>query len=125
MRCAARLKSNPATGKIPVIFLTSKGDVQDETHGLELGAVDYITKPFSVPIVQARLATHLALAEARRELERQNEILEQKVLQRSAKSHWSRMSPSTDLPVWQKHGIMKQAHTFCGLSDMLSFWQKH
>jgi len=62
------LKSDPATEKIPIIFLTSKGDVQDETHGLALGAVDYITKPFSLPIVQARLATHLALAERTAEL---------------------------------------------------------
>jgi signal transduction histidine kinase len=62
------LKSNPATEKIPVIFLTSKGDVQDETHGFALGAVDYITKPFSLPIVQARLATHLVLAEQTAEL---------------------------------------------------------
>ncbi len=56
-----RLKDNSATKNIPVIFLTAKNDVEDETFGLELGAVDYIKKPFSLPIVRARVTTHLEL----------------------------------------------------------------
>ncbi len=59
-----RLKADPDTADIPVIFLTAKSDVTDETRGLELGAVDYITKPISPPIVRARLRTHLALRQA-------------------------------------------------------------
>jgi putative two-component system response regulator len=55
------LKSNPATRDIPVIFLTAKAEVEDEKKGLELGAVDYITKPVSPPIVMARVATQLSL----------------------------------------------------------------
>ena len=54
-----RLKDNPVTRDIPVIFLTAKAEVGDETRGLELGAVDYITKPISPPIVLARVKTHL------------------------------------------------------------------
>ena len=46
---------------MPVIFLTARSDVQDERMGLEMGAVDYITKPISPPILQARVQTHLAL----------------------------------------------------------------
>jgi putative two-component system response regulator len=55
------LKKNPATVSIPVIFLTAKAEVEDEKKGLELGAVDYVTKPVSPPIVMARVKNHLAL----------------------------------------------------------------
>ncbi len=59
-----RLKADPATAHIPVIFLTAKSEVDDETYGLSLGAVDYITKPISPPIVEARVRTHLQLKAA-------------------------------------------------------------
>ncbi|PRD18327.1 UNVERIFIED_CONTAM: cyclic di-GMP phosphodiesterase, partial [Trichonephila clavipes] len=49
-----QLKANPLLQGIPVIFVTALGDVEDETHGFEVGAVDYITKPISPPIVRAR-----------------------------------------------------------------------
>jgi class 3 adenylate cyclase len=64
-----RLQEDPATRDIPVIFVTAKTEVEDETKGFELGAVDYITKPVSPAIVQARVRTHLALKESRRRLE--------------------------------------------------------
>jgi len=70
-----RLKQETATKDIPVIFITAKQDVADETHGLGIGAVDYITKPISTPRVQARVKTHLELKRARENLEKQNEIL--------------------------------------------------
>lgn len=56
-----RLKENPETRDIPIIFLTAKSEVEDERYGFELGAVDYITKPISPPIVLARVATQLQL----------------------------------------------------------------
>ena len=56
-----RLKAMPATRDIPVIFLTARSDPDDERMGLALGAVDYITKPISPPILLARVNTHLAL----------------------------------------------------------------
>ncbi len=59
-----RLKANPETADIPVIFLTAKGDAGDEERGFEVGAVDYIHKPFSAPIVLARVKTQLALRDA-------------------------------------------------------------
>ena len=64
----SRLKSDPSTSDIPIIFLTGKIDAEDETRGLELGAIDYIHKPFSPLVVQARVRTHLALREAREQL---------------------------------------------------------
>jgi len=65
-----RLKSNPDRRRIPVIFVTAMSSIEDEERGLELGAVDYITKPISPPIVKARVRTHLALYDQSRELER-------------------------------------------------------
>jgi putative two-component system response regulator len=59
-----RLKADPLTAGIPVIFLTAKAEVEDETLGFSLGAVDYITKPISPPVVQARIKTHLTLKAA-------------------------------------------------------------
>ncbi len=64
-----RLKANPATRTIPVIFVTALGEVDDETRGLELGGVDYVTKPISPPIVKARIRTHLAVSAQSRELQ--------------------------------------------------------
>lgn len=56
-----RLKADVSTRDIPIIFLTAKTDVEDEKRGFELGAVDYIHKPFSAPVVLARVTTHVAL----------------------------------------------------------------
>ena len=74
-----RIKSEPETSKIPIIFITSMDEIDNKTKGFELGAVDYITKPFEVMEVKARVKTHLSLTLARRELANQNIILEEKV----------------------------------------------
>lgn len=68
-----RLKSNQVTVKIPVIFVTAKSEIEDEKRGFDVGAVDYITKPVSAPIVHARVATHLALYDQQRTFEIQLE----------------------------------------------------
>ncbi len=57
----ATLKRLPETKHIPIIFLTARDRDESEEKGLELGAVDYITKPFSLPVVKARVRTHVAL----------------------------------------------------------------
>lgn len=56
-----RLKQMPQTKNIPVIFVTAKSEESDEEYGLNLGAVDYITKPFSIAITKARIRNHLQL----------------------------------------------------------------
>jgi len=56
-----RLKKNPTTQKIPVIFVTAQSLEIDEEFGLNLGAVDYISKPFSIPILKARIRNHIAM----------------------------------------------------------------
>jgi sigma-B regulation protein RsbU (phosphoserine phosphatase) len=65
------LKTTPESRDIPVIFLTGKTEAGDETKGFEVGAVDYIHKPFSPAVVKARVHTHLVLREAREQLARQ------------------------------------------------------
>jgi putative two-component system response regulator len=65
-----QLKKNPDTRAIPVIFVTGMNELDDERKGLELGAVDYITKPISPTVVLARVKTHLALYDQTRELTR-------------------------------------------------------
>ena len=78
-----QLKADPATTLIPVIFLTAKTETQDEQLGLSLGAVDYITKPISPPIVMARVQTHLTLKASADFLRDKNLFLEQEVARRT------------------------------------------
>jgi putative two-component system response regulator len=77
-----RLKADPATRDIPVIFLTARSEVEDEQQGFDAGGVDYITKPISPPIVLARVRTHLQLKRARDILSDQNTWLEGEVRRR-------------------------------------------
>ena len=65
-----RLKADPRTRAIPVIFVSAMSEVDDETKGLEVGGVDYVTKPISPPIVMARIKTHLAVSQQASELKR-------------------------------------------------------
>lgn len=67
-----QLKSQTLTQDIPVIFLTAKTQMEDEQRGFDLGAVDYITKPISPPLLLARLRAQMSLKEVRDALERRN-----------------------------------------------------
>lgn len=78
-----RLKAMPLTKDIPVVFLTAKSEVEDEKRGLEMGAVDYITKPISPPIVLARVKIHLALKAHADFLREKNDFLEAEVSKRT------------------------------------------
>ncbi len=78
-----QLKQDPKTLNIPIIFLTAKAEVGDEKKGLELGAVDYIIKPVSPPIVIARVKSHLALKVMADFLHDRNDFLELEVARRT------------------------------------------
>ena len=78
-----QLKQDPATKDIPIIFLTAMAATEDETRGLELGAVDFITKPVNPPIVLARVATQLQLKVAADVLRDQKSWLEAEVQRRT------------------------------------------
>ena len=69
------IKGNEATRNIPVIFLTAKDDSGSELEGLQLGAVDYVTKPFSIPLLIQRVDLHIALIDQKRELQNYNDNL--------------------------------------------------
>ena len=73
------LREDPTTREIPVIFITAMNATEDEERGLELGAVDYITKPINPPIVLARVRTQLELKMARDRLSQENDWLEREV----------------------------------------------
>ncbi|QKF78185.1 response regulator [Arcobacter defluvii] len=75
----SKIKSNEKTKKIPVVFLTVKDDEKDIVKGFELGAVDYITKPFYSEVLLKRVEVHLKLASVMQELEHINKNLNQKV----------------------------------------------
>ena len=70
-------------GELPVLFITALGDMTSKARAFEAGGVDYITKPFEILEVKARVRTHLSLLEARRKIQKHNEELEQKVRERT------------------------------------------
>ena len=70
-----QLKLSEQTSRIPVIFVTALGEMEYESKGLTLGAVDYITKPFNPEIVKLRVENHLKLIRANAALQKQNDIL--------------------------------------------------
>lgn len=72
-----RLKSSPETKDIPIIFLTAKVEPQDIVKGFAMGAVDYLTKPFNVEELLARVSTHLQLQRAKQEIKKQNQELKE------------------------------------------------
>ncbi|MCL2705626.1 MAG: response regulator [Spirochaetaceae bacterium] len=78
-----KLKSNPKTAGIPIIFLTAKTDPENELMGLSLGAVDYITKPFSPALLLKRIELHLLLQSQKNELRAFNENLTDMVRKRT------------------------------------------
>lgn len=77
-----RLKENPETHSIPVIFMTALSDSANKVKGLSLGAIDYITKPFQQAEVLARVKVHLEIQKLNRTLQKQNHQLKDEVEQR-------------------------------------------
>ena len=77
-----RIKMNPANREIPIIFLTAKHDAESIVQGFQLGAMDYLTKPFNGEELQARVKTHLALYRSREELKAANNRLSIEITER-------------------------------------------
>jgi putative two-component system response regulator len=111
-----RIKANPRRRDIPIIFVTALGEGEDERHGLELGAIDYVTKPINPAIVTARVRNHIELRRARVALAEQNAILEAKVAERTA----DLVRANADLKqsyletIDVAYGVMSQADDFLG-----------
>lgn len=94
-----RLRSDPATEGIPVLFLTALDDESSERRGLDAGAVDFVTKPIRPAVVRARVRTHLQVKWAQDVLEERNQTLEAEVVRRVA-----------DMTAAQHAGIRALAH---------------
>jgi len=77
------IKQNEQFTEVPIIFLTVKNEIEDELNGFNSGAVDYITKPISPPIVTARVKTHIALAKATKKIQQHAVNLEHMISQRT------------------------------------------
>jgi PAS domain S-box-containing protein len=82
--CCRRLKANERTRDIPVIFMTALAETAYKVKGLEVGAVDYVTKPFQREELLARIAVHLQIRELANRLREANETLEKRVAERTA-----------------------------------------
>ncbi len=79
-----RLKANPKTKNIPIIFMTALADTVDKVKGLSLGAVDYITKPFQQAEALARIQIHLQMQNMSAAMEKQNALLQEEIKERAA-----------------------------------------
>ncbi len=77
-----RLKQNPATRDIPVIFLSAHPDLEEKVRGFEVGGVDYVSKPYRIREILARIKTHLALRRASQQLRERTADLEQEIEER-------------------------------------------
>ncbi|MBF0587919.1 MAG: response regulator [Magnetococcales bacterium] len=95
-----RLKADPATQQIPIIFITGLDNPEEETRGLEAGAVDFIRKPFNPNVVLARIDTQLELQRQRRDLEALSEL----------KNRFLGMAA---------HDMRNPLNAICGLSDLM------
>lgn len=74
-----QIKADPGLKDVLIIFVTSLTEAVDETRGLEMGAVDYITKPFNFAVIRAKIKTHLELALTKKRLSYQNQILKENI----------------------------------------------
>lgn len=109
-----RLKSDEKTANIPVIFVTAMSEVEDETRGLELGAIDYITKPLSPPIVKARVKNHLSLKLAREKIENQKRELEVQNMQLTEAANLRE-----DVERITRHDLKNPLNAIIGFSEVL------
>jgi DNA-binding response OmpR family regulator len=106
-----RLKANPATKDVPVIFLTGQGEIEKVVHGFELGAVDYITKPFNTTELLRRVSTHIELYQLQRSLSREvktktDEVQDAQEHMERANQVYSSFVPRESLTLLQRDNIL-------------------
>lgn len=120
------LKSDKATKDIPVVFLTAMQDVESLIRGFEIGAVDYISKPFRIPEVLARIKTHADNSRLNRELKERNHQLEDEIIRRRAaesdkqvfKQRLSSIS-AIESSRWGIHGLIGESPEACQIRSKI------
>lgn len=108
-----RIKENPDQSHIPVIFISARDDEKDETYGLEVGAVDYITKPFRPAVVRARVRTHMELKMHR---DRLNSLVHDRTRQLI---HSDRLATLGTLSAAVAHEVKNPLHYVVGNAEMI------
>jgi two-component system, NtrC family, sensor kinase len=111
------LKSDPVTKDIPIIFMTALSETGQKVKGLNLGAVDYITKPFQQEEILARIQVHLNLRRLNLELDQQKQELEQRVQERTAElSHTLEELKKAQLQLVQSEKISSLGQLVAGVA---------
>jgi len=108
-----RLKDNPKTRDIPVIFMTALSDIDDKITGFEMGAVDYITKPIKIDEILARIKVHVQLRELTKKLKKKNLLLQEEIKQRIT-AEAKLQETLQELKVAQKKIIAKEKLAYLG-----------
>ncbi len=108
-----RLKANPETRDIPVIFMTASSDTEDKLMGFELGAVDYVTKPIKIDEVLARIKVHIQLRQLTQKLQKKNLLLQEEIQQRIV-AEAKLKETLQQLQVAQKEIIAKEKLAYLG-----------
>ncbi|MCB0010161.1 MAG: response regulator, partial [Anaerolineales bacterium] len=107
-----RLKADDATKNIPVIFMTALTDTIHKVKGFQAGAADYITKPFQIEEVLARIQTHLALRDLQTQLETQNARLQAEIRERqTTAAALQQANDELELRVGERTAELAQANT--------------
>ena len=122
----ARLRANPATRDIPVIFVTSLSEGDDEGRGLEEGAADYVTKPINFQVLFARMRAQLELRQAKMLLANQKHWLEQELTRRMTEtmrleSRLKLMFDNTGFGIWEHDHANDRNHWNDGLRQLLGY----
>lgn len=120
-----RLKSNPVTKDIPIIFISSIEEPSDKVEAFSVGGVDYISKPFQLIEVLARIETHLRLCSLQKKLQEQNEQLQlsAEVLSRSLKHERELSQMKTDFISVVSHEFRTPLTTIQSASELLEYYE--
>ncbi|OZH52387.1 hypothetical protein AFK68_24640 [Hydrocoleum sp. CS-953] len=108
-----RLKADPETKDIPVIFMTALSDTEDKITGFEVGAVDYVTKPIKIDEVLARVKVHIQLRELTKKLKKKNILLQEEIQQRII-AEAKLKKTLQELQVAQKEIVSKEKLAYLG-----------
>jgi sigma-B regulation protein RsbU (phosphoserine phosphatase) len=109
-----RLKGEPKTQDIPIIFISALNEIEDKVRGFNVGGVDYITKPFQFEEVLARVETHLALRRLQKQLQDANKKFEQELALAGSLQASFFPSQPPQIPGWQLAVVLKAARETSG-----------